>query len=102
MPMKAGRGDVEQIERHRHRQQSPGRDLSDAQQATERGPAINAQTPDADRDGRTIDHKTSPRILVAQPGEETADEQCNKGVAGGQERRRQGGQRQSEDGKRKL
>ena len=68
----------------------------------ERSPAIDAQAAHADRDGRTSHHKTSPRILVAEPGEETADEQCNKGVAGGQERRRQRGEGQSEDGERKL
>jgi len=100
--MKACRGDVEQIERRRDRQQSHGYSLSHAQNRSERGPAINAQTAHADGDGRTIDHKASRRILVAQPGEEIADEQCDNGVGGGQERCRQRGQGKSEEGERKL
>lgn len=91
MPMKAGRGDVEQIEHHRDRQQSPGGSVSHAQQRSEGRPAIDAQTANANRDGRTIDHKTSPWILVAQTGEETANEQRNKGMAGCQQGRRQRG-----------
>ena len=66
-------------------------DLSHTQQRSQRGPAIDAQAAHADGDRRTFDHKTSGRVLVAEAGEETADEQRDQGVAGGQERRRQRG-----------
>jgi hypothetical protein len=102
MPMKSRAGHIEQIKQQRHRQQSPGGSLDHAQQGSERRPAVDAQTPHADRSGRTFDHKTPRRILVAQAREETADEQREKRVAVRQERCRQGRQGQPEDGEGKL
>ena len=89
MPMKSRAGHVEQIKQQRHRQQSPGGSLHHAKQGSERRPAVDAQTPHADRSGRTFDHKTPRRILVAQAREETADKQREKRMAVRQERCRQ-------------
>ena len=78
MPMKARRSDIQQIEPIA----IASNHLAGAcpiPTSYQRDPAIDPQTADADRDRRTIDHKTPARILVAQPGEEIADEQCDKG-----------------------
>ena len=74
---------------------------SQAQQRCQRGPAINAQTAHADGDRRAFDHETSGWVLVAEAGEEAADEQRGQRVAGSQERRCQRSQGQSQDGQRK-
>src|SRR5580658_6998438 len=102
MPMKSRAGHVEQIKQERHRQQSPGGSLDHAKQGSERRPAVYAQTPHAHRSGRTFNHKTPRRILMAQPREKTADKQREKRMAVRQERRRQRGQSQPKDGEGKL
>jgi hypothetical protein len=102
MPMKIRGGHVKQIKQQRHRQQSPGWSLDHAKQERERHPAVDAEAAHADRSGRTFDHKTPRRVLVAHPREKTADKQREKRMAARQERCRQRGQGHSKDAKGKL
>lgn len=102
MPMEHRGGHVEYVEQQRDRQQSPGGNLSHPQQASQRGPEVDAQAAHADRDRRTVDYKTSRRVLVTEAGEEASDKQRDEGVARGQEGRRQRGQGQNKDGEGKL
>jgi hypothetical protein len=95
-------GHVEQIKHQRHRQQSPGPSLGHAKQGGECRPAVNAEAAHADRSGRTFDHKTPRRVLVAQTREKTADQQREKRMAAPQERCRQRGQGQRKHAQRKL
>jgi len=96
MPMKGSGGNVEQIEQQRDYQQSPGVSLSQAQQGSQRGSAVDTQAAHADGNGRTLDQKTAGRVLMAEAGEETADEQRDKRMAGGHEGCRQRHQGQGE------